>query len=546
MNSASYQSASDGLAVYGVILGYGHDRGGVLRDVLRILLNGVRGEIIHRSEESAEESNLPEEIARIDALPPGFNVTQCWVRSVGKIGVVMLRFTTTESEFRKLSRWVREINAGERSIEGDNIPVGAYQSAGNPPEERKGSSIRLRLHRTGRPWHLDASIRSGVLRYEGARTVWERPPEGTLESGQDLFEQLLHNLAADQELDVAQTDMVISEDGPAPVGNQPRTGGSPKNPKALALIRLFDLGIRGRYFIRKTIDEAREAIAGSGTAWPLIAQGDTHPGFSYADDGDSPDSVKVNAQRYIQDALRGPVREADPDAVVADIMVHALDVPGLLAEVYGFIKRQSFQIVRVCCRGLGSDAVVLLAVKLPRWWPTGTPENLSDAERALRLETLIRDRIDLFLHKNSEKARFAEIARGMMHPAGYWRVFVHLATTVSDRSRNVPLQAFVQSQVDEIQDRPRLLVKLVRLLAAFAKGLEKGEYIDAHDQVSIFYLDVRPLRRGGVTYSEIGLGVSMPIKNAEHDHRIQTHFDDWFKKAFVTLQSLPYAKPAQD
>ncbi len=534
-------------------MGYGHDRGGVLRDVLRVLLDGVKGTKVHHAEELAEATGNDDSIRIIDGSEPGFNVTHCWVRSVGKIGVVMLRFTTIEVNFRRLSRWVREINAGERSIEGDVITVGTLQSRALGSGSLERASIRLRLHRTGRPWHLDASIRSGVVRYEGSRKAWEKPEVASndgsitpLDSGQDRFEQLLHNLAADQELDVAQTDVVISKDAPAPVGVAEREEESNRPEKAIALIRLFDLGSRGRHFIRHSVQAARLSIAEPDEVWHEAKPDDTHPGFSYTDDGDIAPKAKENAQLYIKNALRGPVLESGSDSVAADIMVHALDVPGLLAEVYGFIKREGIQIVRVCCRGLGSDAVVLLAVKLPKSWPQGTSGNTSDAERALKLETMIRRRVDLFLHKNSEKARFAEITRGMMHPAGYWRVFVHLGASGEIAPGSSPIQAFVQSRVDEIEDRPRLLLKLVRLLNAFAGELVNNEFIQSRDQVSIFYLDVRPLRRGQQMFSEIGLGVSMPVESAEYDERVQSRFDEWFNRAFAELQSLPPAPNRQD
>lgn len=405
----------------------------------------------------------------------------------------------------------------------------------NPSDD----SIRLRLHRTGPPWHLEASIRSGVLRYEGAREDWEGQAGSKQASGQELFEQLLHNLAADQELDVAQTDMVISKDKAPPLGGQeppsPATGAA----TALAHIRLFDLGARGKFLIEKSVDAAREAIAGKTGVWPPVLKGVTHPGFSYHDDGDNDTSVEENAQLYIQGALRGPIPQSDPDAIVADIMVHALDVPGLLAEVYGFIKRRGFQIVRVCCRGLGSDAVVLLAVKIPRSWPSVAMSALPDAERVLKLETMIRERIDHFLHKNAGKARFAELARGMIHPHGYWRVFVQLSKLAISRNGSPQLEAFVQSKVDKIQDRPRLLLKLVRLLRTFEDLLKAKELIPASARVSIFYLDVRPLRREDGTYSEIGLGVSAPIERASDDDQIQALFYDWFDQAFIALKALP-------
>ena len=568
MTSARTQTTDEHPSVYGVILGYGQDRGGVLRDVLNVLLNGVNGAIMHRNEELNEEllrkaddelraarkaGNATvvaektacaklrrKRVSTVDAKGPLFNVTQCWVRSVGQIGVVMLRFTTQEVQFRKLSRWVQEINSGERSIEGDLILTDAVQPKPGEEPTPNHDSIRLRLHRTGRPWHLDASIRSGVLRYEGTRKNWEGEPDSQQDSGQELFEQLLHNLAADQELDVAQTDMVISEDNAPPLrGTKPKlpaTGAA----KALAHIRLFDLGARGKYLIERSVNAACAAMEGRDKIWKVEPNEVTHPGFSYHDDGDTDRTIEDNAQRYIQGALRGPVRETGSEAFVADIMVHALDVPGLLAEVYGFIKRQQYKIVRVCCRGLGSDAVVLLAVKIPRPPdPVNTGESW-DRLRVLELEKLIRERIDYFVHKNAGKARFAEIARGMIHPRGYWRVFVQLSKSAIGANGTPQLEAFVQSKVGKIEDRPRLLLKLVRLLKTFEDLLKAEKLITTSARVNIFYMDVRPLRLKNGTFSEIGLGVSAPIENKLHDDKIQKLFYKWFDQAFKELKRLKF------
>lgn len=493
--------------MYGTILAYGPNRPWVLRDVLAELEKGCANQAVRAGSRATRS--------------PGFNVSHAWVRSVGNIGVVMLRFETTEEGYRNLRR---------------RLPP-----ALSDPESR-GRTPLLRVHRTGKPWHLDSRVRSGVLRYEATETQWA-------EDGESVLDELLHNLAADPLLDVAQTDLVVTVDCPAPVIEESTAPTSNRgvqrtltNPVVVANVRLFDLGRRGKFYLKEAIKSAGAAILGPRLDQATEDPQSTYPWFAFLSDADGGQGVDKTTKTYISNALRGPVEGPHRGWESASVFVHALDVPGLLAEVTSSVRRQLCRIDRVCCRGLGRDAVVLLTVR----WPVNTTVKLPEGRIApmgpLAIERSIRDDLKQFFERESVRARITQQERGATHPAGYWNLYAErdaesIASTSSSQRRD-----FVESTVCAVPDREWILIDLMEELDSLNKDLFDAKITSKGALASIYYLDLRPMVPATGTPTgtqnkvcEIGLGVVVQAEPGAAKSAAQVCFNAWWEKARTRL-----------
>lgn len=502
MTSRSY-------GVYGTILAYGQNRPWVLRDVLDELERGCK---IHA--DKGDGHTKPS---------PGFNVSHAWVRSVGKIGVVMLRFETTEEGYRELQRQLPE-------------------SLSDP--EKLGGTPLLRVHRTGKPWHLDSRVRSGVLRYEASVPEWEA-------KGEEVFDELLHNLAADPLLDVAQTDLVVTLDEPAQTieDDAPRKRSLAKRSSDRAQVvvgnvRLFDLGRRGKFYLQEVMENAEAAILSTRNEQKRAERQSTHPWVAFLSDSEVGKAVDRTTKTYISNALRGPVEGPQRGWKSASVFVHALDVPGLLAEVTSSVRRQLCRLDRVCCRGLGRDAVVLLTVRWPGKTVARLPDGRSVPMGPLALELTLREDLTRFFERESVKARVTQQERGATHPAGYWNLYAETNSNAAAQTVGKSRRAFVESSVCKVPDRESILKDLTKALNSLNRALYRAKITHKGALASIYYLDLRPvvplpgapigLSR---TFSEIGLGVVIQMKPGADDDAAQACFSRWWTRTRKILNA---------
>ncbi len=494
--------------VYGTILAYGPNRPWVLRDVLIELQKGCANQAVRTAGQTTRS--------------PGFNVSHAWVRSVGNIGVVMLRFETTEEGYRNLRR---------------QLPPAL------PDPEQRGRAPLLRVHRTGKPWHLDSRVRSGVLRYEANEAQWE-------EDGERVLDELLHNLAADPLLDVAQTDLVVTLDHPAQViddttsQTRSREERVPLTARVVAAnVRLFDLGRRGKFYLQEAIENAEAAILGTRTEQGRGERQSTYPWFAFLSDADKSQAVDKTTKTYISNALRGPVEGPHKGWESASVFVHALDVPGLLAEVTSSVRRQFCRIDRVCCRGLGRDAVVLLTVR----WPITTVTRDQDGQIVtmdpLALERAIRDDLRQFFERETVRARITQQERGATHPAGYWNLYAERAPESASVAGSRERRDFVESTVCTVPDREWILIDLMEELVVLNRDLLKEKITSEGALASIYYLDLRPMPPAPNAHTgteskmcEIGLGVVVQVEPGAAQTAAQACFSRWWDKALRRLQ----------
>lgn len=524
---ASSNNPVDRFPVHATILAYGINRTGVLGDVLGLLRYGC-GDRMSR--------------AGSVRSPQPFDIWSAWVRSVGSLGVVLIRFRTNEESFRKLLRHLDDAKEVRGSIRSTNAPKQrpSFTEAGHVP-----SNLVVRVHRADRPYQIDQDIKSVVILMEESEQRWRGAGKVDGEmSGEDVFLTLLRFLGTDQKIDVAQADIVLTTDGRSGLTTADQS--RKDNASAVAVMRVFDLAQRGESFLQNTLRRANEAlpkvrICDAGRQ-SRVGVATSSVKISYLTDrarefnGDKGRRDEIESQRkhmYIENALKGP-RVLDKPAAYAQvnrlsILIHTLDVPGLFAHALEGLRAMGMMVEQACCRGLGRDAVMLFDVVCED--PHLRKRNMLKL-LALETEQKIRQRLSMFFSRNFGRTATAERERGVSHSAGYWNVIVDPQVGKSVRSRGS--SQTVECSVESFNDYEGLLQDIVDRIGEPSRGGALERRLSARPETrgpskagrnsrrsaserraSIFYLDLRPQnlpsqnanRKNRET--EVGLGIEV-------------------------------------
>lgn len=270
--------------VHAVAIAFGRERSGVLNDLLSQLTDSCPHE--------AQAHDLP------------FFVSEAWVRAVGPIGVVMLRFQTDETTYRTIAR-----------------RANAYSNS----DTTRG---RILIHR--------AHGSDGAQAHTEAVTAAWTKTESLADSAYRQFVELVNILAADTRIQIASQDWVES----------PRNHDS-THITVHASLRLIDTGHRGPHYLQSAIKAAQDlAVPDPDKSFKFIGRvsPNTHDGIS-----------------YLNNSIHKPTHTHDARAYV---FVHAFDCPGLLAMVTKIVEHEGALIHRSCSRGLGGHGIVIMDTSL--------------------------------------------------------------------------------------------------------------------------------------------------------------------------------------
>lgn len=447
---ASIHERSGADEVFGVLLLYGRDQSDVL------------SRAIDRLEEYA---------LNVDGQAD-YNVTQVWVRSFGEIGLVMLRFTTSEHGMRHLWRNCPGVN--QRTMDDELI---------------------MTVHRADRPWTMDNSIPMQMYATAHEDAGWDATHHAHLATVSNV-------LAADALIDIAQHDFLFSKESPdgsrLPQGKR----------WAVHVLRVFDLGRRGGIFLAREISKARE-LAGLG----------------------------ANAQSgsYLREAMRQPEVETIPDSqYYGYLFVHGVDRPGLFSQLSQFIQQpvpngapldgegRPRKILRSCCRGLGREAVMVMATILR-----------NKAEANMLTEALHRCLRD-FYHRAPGAAMRHRLDQPGMPPDGYWHAEVR-ASKVNPSLIGLRWNEVAADVMPPFDSDLEETIELGPYPVADERGIIKNlcEAIKRMPEVigtrtcpklSIYFMDgrIEPAAEGSGHRFDFGLGLLVP---RQHSQRIRENME---------------------
>ena len=476
--------------VHAVIIAYGQERSGVLHDVLEILR-------LSQSELSSTEEVVPKH----GGYKPPFEITHAWVRAVGPIGVVMLRFSTTDVVYRTICR---------------KVPI--YQER----EARKvGKPLKVIVHRAERAWNHDGRVRSIAV-----VSQWPKASSGT--EWYENMECILNNLSADLNIHISEQDWVETTDLPALKGTGKKEDVVVKENKKdknttvylAASLLLHDSGYRGRDFLKNAIASSIAAVGLENTTqWVDPAKNEV--AFIGHESDKSPSG-------YLENALRGPVEIPEESSGRAYIFVHALDAPGLLAFVTRIVRQDETSIHRSCCHGLGGDGIVVMETEL------------SGARNQDALETDLKRELAKFYKKTLGSARLQEL-KGMGIPnTGVWNIAV-----VRVRKKQRHDDSFTECDTVELPllepvDGPGMMLTVSDAIQSINKYIE-SEYVgcsDLYQGVSLYFFDGRfkKTKNGDHRRFRFGLGLKVP-KMASDDGKGRS-LEDFVRTAWKNLGDI--------
>lgn len=467
--------------VYAVILAYGQERSGVLSEVLRVL----------HIPTGTSAKRGSRRVSSLEALyQPSFTVSHAWVRAVGPIGVVMMRFKAKESIYRAIVR---------RAIDWPG-----------PDEKRSTTQLKIIVHRDEKPWSADARIHSAAV-------VAEWPKDDRWEKAYDVFVDVLNNLGADEKIDVAEQDWVETTDRAAPTEPNANPEPSHRTLQVSASLRLFDLGRRGVGFLPAAIAAA------------ISAAGDHE--FTYLALEDTPlhGGVAKKSPIYLRNALRGPKEQTRGPGKRVYIFIHALDSRGLLATVTDIVRKDKSTIHRSCCRGLGRDGLVVMEA------------TLAGSRSPAEVESDLRRELPKFFRRTIGSARLNESAAEGVPSTGVWTISVFKKSNPSPALGGSGRSETVELKILSIDDGPGLLLSVSDAIDAVNKHVERGcpKEWTLTGGISIYFLDgqLKSLGVGksdGTRQFEFGVGLKVPKYSSNNGKGMS--LEEFVKQVWLTLE----------
>ncbi len=425
--------------------------------------------------------------------------SHAWVRSIGPVTVVMLRFATSDYSMRRLLRFL------PKTI------------------RRQTSLLTLTVHRADRPWALDhtlsmaafhsslqadsygrrlplAAVARGNLR-ERAQTL---RPDLAHSDWDDWLATFLSNIAGDPQLDIALCDWFLTREAMLRRDtNRSNTNiaavHASKNLHRVACFRVFDLARRGDRFIE------HHARSAARNCWS-VPRYPPNPQSCYWNLVRDDHSESYSAMSRRMPIARVPASARARAPWFGYLLYHGADSQGLLSYLINFIRKEHptgaplgpRHILRASSRAFGSEAIVLLVVPL------------KSPEEARLLTASLRDELAKYHRRRRPDSRASSGA--VPHP-GYWHAEIR-------EFRASPSVGF-DSRTHSIL-RPDVLIRQNSLIITKVASCisRHNERATVHTGARICYSNARiqrnPLSTNPLTFL-IGLGIALPKRRSTRD-----------------------------